>query len=240
METNPDQTLQAEINCIAEFIPSIQEFVKNLSVNKTGREIARLNKLISHLAKHLQNSKEISDIAYLRSDEGKKIIEQILEIGTKEEQPEKLLLVSIFMTNFFDTQFSSEKNKVDLLQTLTQISPQQSQILRDTTEWLVLAYGRDIVKESTDHLSENKEQPYEGYIMESLIAILNRATIENTTPHIDTLLKKNVFAIANNGEPIQHFGQTGKGYKPSKLGIQLLGYLGLPLTKMPEKKDFRK
>lgn len=240
METNPDQTLQSEINSIAEFIPSIKEFVKELSVNKTGREIARLHKLLSHLAKHIQNSQEAIDITYFQSDEGRKILEQILEIGTKEEQPEKLLLVSIFMTNFFDIQFSTDKNKEDLLQTLTQISPQQSQILRDTTEWLVLAYGRDIVKQSTDHRSENKEQPYDGYIMESLIAILNRAQIENTTPHIDTLLKKNVFAIANNGEPIQHFGQTGKGYKPSKLGIQLLGYLGLPLTKMPEKKDFRK
>ncbi|OFY84445.1 MAG: hypothetical protein A3F72_13635 [Bacteroidetes bacterium RIFCSPLOWO2_12_FULL_35_15] len=240
METNPDQTLQAEINSIAEFTPSIKEFVKELSVNKTGREIARLHKLISHLAKHLQNSKEISDIEYLRSDEGKKIIEQILEIGTKEEQPEKLLLLSIYLTNFCDKQFIADKNKQEVLQALAQITPAQAEMLRDVTEWLVLASGRDIVKQSTDHKSENIDQPYEGYIMESLIAILIRTTIENTTPHIDALLKMNVFVIANNGEPIQHFGQSGRGYKPSKLGLQLLEYLGLPLTKMPEKKDFRK
>lgn len=240
METNLDQTLQSEINTIAEFVPSMPQFVKDLSVNKTGREIARLHKFLSHLAKHLQNSKETIDIEYLQSAEGNKILEQILEIGTKEEQPEKLLLVSIFMTNFCDKQFTEDKNKLEILQTLEQITPKQAEMLRDITEWLVLSCGRDIVKQSTDHRSENKEQPYEGNIMESIVALLNRATLENTLPHIDALVKLKVFAIANNGEPIQHFGQLGKGYKPSKSGLQLLEYLGLPLTKMPEKKDFLK
>lgn len=240
METNPDQILRTEINYIAEFIPSIQEFVKDLSINKTGREIARLHKLISHLAKHLQNSKDIIDMEYLQSNEGKNILEQILELGTSEDQPEKLLLLSIFLTNFFDKQFSADKNKQKVLETLVLINPKQAEMLRDITEWLVLANGRDVVKQSTDHRSENKEQPYEGYIMETIIAILNRATIENTLPYIDALVKMNLLALANNGEAIQHFGQTGRGYKPGKSGLQLLEYLGLPLTKMPEKKDFRK
>ncbi len=212
-------------NTIADAMPSIQLLVRDWSENKTQIEITKINKFLSDLAHHLQDSKGTIDTAYLESAEAKKILERTIEIGIHENEPQKSGLLFLFLTNFLDLRFSGDKNKQQILTILKKITSIQAAILRDTAEWLTLAYGRDVVQQSTDYKPENNEQSFVGYIMESIVALFTRLTIETVAAHLDALVEMGGFDIANNGNEIQHFGQTGRGFKPTKLGLQLLGYL---------------
>jgi len=242
MEANQNQmTLsESDITAMAESMPSIQLLAKKLSENKTEIELTKLNNFLSHLASHLQNSKERIDLKYLATDEANQILERTLEIGIHEDQPEKLELLTIFLTQFFNLRFSDDKNKLQILKTFEKTSFIQAEILRNATEWLTLAYGRDIVKQSTDYKPESSEHVYVGYMMEPIMAIFARLTTENTAPYLDALLNMDLLAIANNGKEIKHFDQTGRGFKPTKLGLQLLDYLGVSIIHLPEKNDFKK
>lgn len=216
---------KSDINTIAAAMPSIKVLSKRWLKNKPPGEITKLNEFISHLANRLQNPKETIDLHYLASEEAKVILEKLIEMGIAESQPEKSTLLLLFLTNFFDVRFSADKNKLELLNTLKKISSVQAEILRDSAEWLVLAYGKDVVEQSTDYKPKHKESPFVGYIMESIIAVFSRLPLEKTTPLLDSLVEMRLFEIANKGELIQHFSQIGRGFKPTKSGLQLLGYL---------------
>lgn len=242
MEANTNHVFlpKSSIKEIEALMPYVQELTKEYSENKTQAELTKLSEFTSLLASHLEGSKATVDLKYLASGEAKKIFKRIFENSIRENQPEKLELLSRFLINFCNLQFSDDDNKEQLLEMLEKINPKQALILRDITEWLVLAFGRDTVKQSTDYQPLLSEHPYVGYIMESIAAILAHLTVEKTAPLLDEMIETGLLAVANNGDPVQHSGQTGRCFKPSKPGLQLLTYLGIPVEKIAERGDYVK
>lgn len=225
---------------ILEGVLPVQELLTNFLENKTQLEVTKLNKFLSHFASHLHESKETIDFNYLATVEAQIILEKLIELGTKEDQQEKTELLLLFLTSFIDLKFSTDENKIQLFQVLEKITFLQTGILCDAAEWLVLAYSRDIVKQSTDYKPANKEQIFAGYIMESFLAVFAQKTVRDFAPQLDSMVEMGAMALANDGKEIHHFAQTGRGFKPTTLGLQLLEYLGVSLETMPEKKDFSK
>lgn len=210
---------------MAGVLPFIQALVRDWSDSKAPIERVKIRDFFSGLALYLQDSKGIIDTEYLASDEARSILEQTIETGIHENDSQKLEMLFLFLTNFLDHRFSSDKNKQEILTILEKIDPIQAAVLRDTMEWLILAYGRDIVNQSTDYKPENREQEFVGYIMEPIVMLFTRLPPETVAAHLDALVEMNVLDVANNGNEIQHFNQTGRGFKPTKPGLQLLGYL---------------
>jgi hypothetical protein len=239
MDLLPIKLSTDDISYISQTIPSFETVLTDWSEVKDQNSIIKVNHFLALLSTHLKESKEI-DLAYLESTEAKEIFQRLIQMSVTENNVEKIELINLFQFRFFDKKFSADNNKLEMLQILENIKDMEVDILHDTAEWLVLAYGREIVKNSTDHVSGTNENPYHGNIMESIIAMFSRSTLENIVPHVNALIQLGLFAPANHGQLINHLGQSGRGFKPTKLGIQFLNYLGVQLENFTEKAELKR
>ena len=69
----------------------------------------------------------------------------------------------------------------------------------------------------------------------------NSSSKENIESSLDYMVSIGVIEVASARGWTQVGGKTGvKGFRPTKLGIKTLDYLGIDITKMLDKKDLEK
>ncbi len=238
-----EQEIQfTNIHLLEQFMPYLKQLSSHWAKSRTPEQIKKINILLDGLTSRFLISKEKMDTEFLLTGEAEKIMETVVEIATNEPDEEKFQLYSSFLKFVFNRKFSADKNKLKALGIIEKTSPLQAWILRNAAEWLILAHGREIVRQAEDFRAANLSEPIIGFILEDILIKINilHAKQETIAASLDNMVETGVFELANSGLLIQIKDQTGRGFRPTKTGILILEYLGIELEKMPELSDFLK
>lgn len=230
------------IHLLEPFMPYLKQLSSDWAKSKTPEQIKKINILFDGLTSRFLISKEKMDTGFLLTFEAQKIVERAIELATNEIDEEKFQLYNAFLKFVFNRKFSPDKNKLVALEIIEKTSPLQAWILRNATEWLILAHGRDIVRQAEEFKPADNSVPIVGFILEQVLIKINilHSNQETIAASLDNMVETGVFEFANAGQPIQIKGQTGRGFRPTKAGIFILEYMGIELEKMPELSDFKK
>ncbi len=230
------------IHLLESFMPYLKQLSSHWTKSKTPEQIKKINILLNGLTSRFLISKEKMDTEFLLTGEAEKIVVMVIELAANEPDEEKFQLYSAFFKFVFNRKFSPDKNKLKALEIIEKFTTLHAWILRNAAEWLILAHGREIVREAEDFKPSNNSEPIVGFILDEIlikISILH-SNQETIAASLDNLVETGLFEIANAGLPIQIKDQTGRGFRPTKTGILILEYLGIELEKMPELSDFIK
>ncbi|PQJ20994.1 hypothetical protein [Tenacibaculum sp. SG-28] len=151
--------------------------------------------------------------------------------------------MSEFLANSSTKKLAKDKEKEMILDTIDKMSPLHASLLKSITEMLVMTWGKDNVKLSSDYDPDAKDKPTFGYILESIMVRMNSssASKENIESSLEYMVSIGVIEVASARGWTQVGGKAGvKGFRPTKLGLKTLEYLGVDVDKMIGKKDLKK
>ena len=234
------QVIESSLVSIASSFPIASSLATGWSEYKNHKQAERIDKILTDYGKRLQSIEEDVDQDYLASDEAKNLIEQTINRGKDELIEEKRKFLSEFLANSSTKKLSKDREKEMILDTIDKISPLQASLLMSITKLLVLSWGRDNVKLSSDYNPDAKDKPTFGYILESGLVGINSysSSKENIESSLDYMVSIGVIEVASARGWTKVGGKTGvKGFRPTKLGLKTLEYLGIDIETMPEKKD---
>jgi hypothetical protein len=237
------QVIESSLVSIASSFPIASSLATGWSEYKNHKQAERIEKILTDYGKRLQNIEEDVDQEFLASDEAKNLIEQTVNKGKDELREEKRKFLSEFLANSSTKKLSKDREKEMILDTIDKISPLQASLLGSITELLVLSWGRDNVRLSSDYNPDAKDKPTFGYILESILVQINShsSSKENIESSLDYMVSIGVIEVASARGWTQVGGKTGvKGFRPTKLGLKTLEYLGVNIDKMLDKKDLAK
>lgn len=204
---------------------------------KNYKQAEHVENIISDYAKKLQNLEDKVDQEYLGTEEAKRILERTATIGKDEARKEKREMLSEFLANASTKSLSGDKEKDMVLDTIDRISPLQSSLLKSITELIVMQWGRLNVQLGSDYNPDSEKKPTFGYIIESSLVSMNQShsTKENIEASLDYMESIGVIEVHSARGWTMVGGKTGiKGYRPTKLGIKVLEYLGVTIQQMQE------
>jgi hypothetical protein len=234
------QVIESSLVSIASSFPIASSLATGWSEYKNHKQAERIEKILTDFGKRLQNIEEDVDLDFLASDEAKNLIEQTVNKGKDELREEKRKFLSEFLANSTTKKLSKDREKEMILDTIDKISPLQATLLSSITEFLVISWGRDNVQLSSDYNPDATDKPTFGYILESVLVQINSysSSKENIESCLDYMVSIGVIEVASARGWTQVGGKTGvKGFRPTKLGIKTLEYLGINIDKMLDKKD---
>lgn len=237
------QVIESSLVSIASSFPIAASLASGWSEYKNHKQAERIEQILTDFGKRLQNVEADIDPEYLASDEAKKLIENTINKGKDELREDKRQFLSEFLANSSTKKLSKDKEKDMILDTIDRISPLQASLLRSITELLALSWGRDNVKLGSDYNPDAADKPTFGYILESMLVQMNAqsGSKENIESSLDYMASIGVIEVASVRGWTQVGGKMGvKGFRPTKLGLKTLEYLGVKLEEMMDKKDLAK
>ncbi len=237
------QVIESSLVSIASSFPIAASLASGWSEYKNHKQAQRIEQILTDYGQRLQNIESDVDSEYLASDEAKNLIEQTVNKGKDELREEKRQFLSEFLANASTKKLAKDKEKEMILDTIDKISPLQASLLNSITELLALSWGKDNIKLSSDYDPDAEDKPTFGYMLESLMVQmnLNLASKENIESSLDYMVSIGVIEVASARGWTNVGGKTGvKGFRPTKLGLKTLEYLGIDVDKMLDKKDLEK
>jgi hypothetical protein len=231
------KVIESGLISIAASFPIASSLAAGWAEYKNYRQAERINEMLSSFGQKLQEMESEIDQEYLKTDEAKNLVEQTINKGKDELRAEKRELLVEFLANSTTIKNSSDKEKEMVLDTIDRISPSQTQILRTITELLVLQWGKSNVRLSSDYNPDAADKPTFGYILESGLVTYNQAnnTKDNIEASLDYMVSIGIIEVASARGWTNVGGKTGvKGFRPTKLGLKVLEYLGISIDEMQE------
>jgi hypothetical protein len=180
------------------------------------------------------------DQTFLQSEEAKRLIERTSIVGKDEIRKEKRKMISEFLANASTNKLSGDPEKDMVLDTIDRISPIQCTLLKSITELIVLQWGKSNVKMGSDYDPTAAKKVTFGYIIESSLVAMNKghSAKENIEASFDYTVSIGVIEVHSAKGWTTVGGKTGiRGYRPTKLGLKILEYLGVSVEKMKEIKE---
>lgn len=246
-EANPKkgvvQVIESSLVSIASSFPIAASLASGWSEYKNHKQSQRIEQILTDFGARLQSMESDVDSNYLASDEAKNLIEQTINKGKDELRNDKRKFLSEFLANSATKRLAKDKEKEMILDTIDKISPLQASLLSSITELLVRSHGRENVKLSSDYDPDAENKPIFGYMFESIMVQINLhlASKENIESSLDYMVSIGVIEVASARGWTRVGGKTGvKGFRPTKLGLKTLEYLGINVDKMLDKKDIEK
>jgi hypothetical protein len=241
-KNNIAQIIESSLLSIASSFPIASSVATGWSEYKNHKQVKRIKEILSEYGKRLQGIEAEIDSDYLASDEAKNLIEQTVNKGKDELRKEKRQFLSKFLANASTKKLAKDKEKEMILDTIDKISPLQTSLLSTITVLLVWNRGKKNVHLGSDYNPEAKDKPIFGYILESELVTINKSVIErdNIESSLDYMVSIGVIEVASS-RGWTHLGdETGgkigvKGFRPTKLGLRTLEYLGISVSQMLEK-----
>ena len=188
-------------------------------------------------AQRLQDLEGKVDQTYLESYDAKRLIMRTAQVARNESRGEKRQMLSTFLANASTKELSSDREKDMILDVVDKLSPLGAQLLRIVTENLVFGRGRANVRLGSDYDPKAKDKPEFGYMLESMLTAMlagqrTAKEVEATLAYLSALgvLERH---SARGWSTVG--GSMGViGFRPTKLGLTVLEYLGVNVDAMPE------
>lgn len=232
--------IESTVIALAASFPITGSIASGWTEYKNYKQTQHIEDILVWFAKKLEELKENVDEKYLTTEEAKRLVERTSILGKDEIREEKRKMLSEFLANSSTKSLSTDTEKDMVLDTIEKISPSQSRLLCSITELLVIQWGRENIKIWSDYDPDDKQKPTLGYILESwLVRIyLKNSTKENTEASLDYMVSIGVIELQSARWWVKVWGKTGiKWYRPTKLGIKVLEYLGIRVNEMTENKE---
>lgn len=231
--------IESTLITVAAAFPITWSLAAGWTEYKNYKQTKHIEDILTLYGKKLQELKEHVDEKYLTTEEAKRLVERISILGKDEIREEKRKMLSEFLANSSTKFLSADTEKDMVLDTIEKISPSQSRLLSSITELLVLQWGIENVKIWSDYNPDAEQKPTLGYILESWLVSINlkNSTKENTEASLDYMVSIGVIEVQSARWWTKVWGKTGvKWYRPTKLGIKVLEYLGVRINEMTESK----
>lgn len=229
--------IESTLISLAASFPIAGSIATGWNEYKNYKQTRNIESIISDYAKRLQELQDNVDDNYLQTEEAKRLVERTAIIGKEEARDEKRKMLSEFLANSSTKGLSGDTEKDMVLDTIDRLSPLQSQLLNTITQLLVLQWGRKNVKLGSDYDPSAEKKPIFGYITEPTIVKMNieNHTKENMEASLDYMTSIGVIEVHSSRGWTQVGGKTGiRGYRPTKLGLKVLEYLGVKVDDMQE------
>lgn len=231
------KAIESAIISVAASFPIAGSIAAGWNEYKNYKQTKHIESIISNYAKRLEELQEQVDENYLQSEEAKRLVERTATIGKDEAREEKRKMLSEFLANASTFSLSQDPEKDMVLDTIDRISPLQSQLLNTITQVIVLQWGKSNVKLGSDYDPNAEKKPTFGYIVESTLVQMYSSTYkkENIEASLDYMTSIGVIEVHSARGWTQVGGKSGiKGYRPTKLGLKVLEYLGINIDEMQE------
>lgn len=231
------KAIESAIISVAASFPIAGSIAAGWNEYKNYKQTKHIESIISDYAKRLEELQEQVDENYLQSEEAKRLVERTATIGKDEAREDKRKMLSEFLANASTLSLSQDPEKDMVLDTIDRISPLQSQLLNTITQVIVLQWGKSNVKLGSDYDPNAEKKPTFGYILESTLVQMNSSTYtkENIEASLDYMTSIGVIEVHSARGWTQVGGKSGiKGYRPTKLGLKVLEYLGVNIDEMQE------
>ena len=227
--------IESGLRSIAASFPVFASLATGWSEYKNIKQEERIYHILEEFGRYLTVIKNNIDQDYIKSDEAKRLIEQTINKGKDELREEKRRQLASFLSNASTKELSWDNEKDMVLDTISKLSPMQVEILKIITENLVLTRGQDNVKLGSNYDADSTERPTFGYVTESSLVnlMLKFDTVENIESSLDYMLAIGIIEGANSRGWTRVGLKTGiRGFRPTKLGIKTLRYLGTDIEQM--------
>ncbi|MDQ7917122.1 hypothetical protein RBU60_06000 [Mesonia sp. MT50] len=230
--------IESTLISVASSFPVAASLATGWSEYKNHQQSLRIKDLLERYVKNLQKFKNQVDEEYLKKEEAKKLIEQTVEKGKDEVKSEKRKLLSDFLFFSSTKSLSKDNDKEMILYTIDKISLLQASLLLSITKYLSSGYGKENILMGSDYYYSKAKDEFcyqpEWYIVHSYT---NKKQHEKS--HIeaclDYLVSIGVIETASSRGFTTVWDKKGiKGYRPTKLGLKTLEYLGYGLDKLPD------
>jgi hypothetical protein len=229
--------IESGLISVAASFPVAASLATGWAEYKNHRQAERINDLLNLFGQRLQEMAGQVDKDYLKTDEAKNLVEQTINKGKDELRAEKRKMLVEFLANSTTTKNAADQEKEMVLDTIDRVSPSQIQILKNITQGIVFQWGRANVRLSSDYNPDAKDKPTFGYILESRLVAQNQTsnTKDNIEASLDYMVSIGVIEVASARGWTNVGGKTGiKGFRPTKLGLKILEYLGIMVDNMLE------
>ena len=236
------QIIESSLVSIASSFPIAASLASGWSEFKNHKQAERIEQILMDFGKRLHDIESEVDKEYLSSDEAKFVIEQTINAGKDELLLEKRKYLSEFLANSATKKLAQDSEKKMVLDTIIRINPLQALLLETITEMLVVEWGRKNLSLGSDFNPYAKEKATFGYIMEidlvktTHIKSRRLATKENLESSLDYMVSIGLIEHASARGWTKVVGV--KGFRPTKLGIKILQYLGIDIDEMISKERF--
>jgi hypothetical protein len=233
--------IESSLISVAAYFPIAGSIAAGWNEYKNYRQTKHIEGIISDYAKRLEELNEQVDKNYLHTEEAKRLVERTATIGKDESREDKRKMLSEFLAHSSTVSLSHDPEKDMVLDTIDRISPLQSKLLSTITQLIVLQWGRGNVKLGSDYDPAAEKKPTFGYIIESSLVQMNgiNHTKENIEASLDYMTSIGVIEVHSARGWTQVGGKIGiKGYRPTKLGLKVLEYLGVNVDLMHENPEF--
>ncbi len=240
LSTNVLRIVESAIISAAASFPIAASIATGWAEYKNHKQAQHIESIISDYARRMEKLTDRVDQTFLRSEEAKRLIERTSIIGKDEIRKEKREMLSEFLANASTNKLSGDSEKDMVLDTIDRISPIQCTLLKSITELIVLQWGKSNVKMGSDYNPSAEKKVTFGYIIESSLVAMNgnHSTTENIEASLDYMVSIGVIEVHSARGWTTVGGKTGiRGYRPTKLGLKVLEYLGISVDGMREIKE---
>lgn len=239
-QNNVLKIVESAIVSAASSFPIVSSIATGWSEYKNHKQSEHIQNIIIQYAKRLQELSDKVDQDFIGSEEAKRLIERTSTIGKDEIRKKKREMLSEYLANASTKDLSKDTEKDMVLDTIDRISPTQCQLLKSITELLVMQWGKENVKLGSEYDPGASKKPTFGYMIESKLIAINQhySSKENIEASFNYMESIGVIEVHSARGWTQVGGKTGiKGYRPTKLGLKVLKYLGISVYEMIEIKE---
>jgi len=226
----------ASIRAIAASFPIASSLAAGWSEYKNFKQAENIQDILTEFAKRISVIENAIDKEFLKSDEMKKLIEQATIKGKDEIIQERRYFYSEFLKNATTKSCSVDKEKDMVLETISKVSVLHVSILNFIASALVVTGKKEdvLLGSEYNHNDENKptfKYQYEKTIIDIFSGIEDITEKENNVFNIeaslDYLLSIGVVELhSHRGWTRVGEKQGVRGFRPTKLGLKVLEYLG--------------
>ena len=226
--------VESSIVTLASFFPIASSFATGWSEWKNNKQSQNIHDILKKYFERLTDIEDKIDKDYIQTEEAKRLLERTTLKGRDESREEKRKILADFLANSSTQKLSNDKEKDMVLDVIDRLSPFHVRLLKSVTHMLVVQHGVDNVRLGSDYNPDAKDKPTFFYMQESIVVMLYKghASQEIVEASLDYLVSVGLFEGANARGFTQIGGKTGiKGFRPTKLGLRVLEYLDVDITK---------
>lgn len=236
--------IESTLISIAASVPVIASFATGWNELKNQIQLQNIEDILTSFADELQkiDDKKI-DRNYLQSIEAKQLIVRTIYVGMDEVRDEKRRMLSTFLANGSSLPLSKDSEKDMILDVIDKLSPFQITLLEHITIFLVDTAGKDNVELGSDYVFSNKRiyfnkedeppPPKFSFMSEAYLVRISFTSVppEITQSCLNYMESLGVVeTLSSRGLIVtERWKSSVKQFRPTKLGLRVLEYLGISL-----------
>jgi|LSQX01.1.fsa_nt_gb hypothetical protein len=222
MSAETKQIIESSIIAVSSSFPVLSSLAAGWNEYKNYKQVENIKEILEAFAKKLTEINKRLDFEFLRTEDAKRLVEQALMVGKDQINKSMRGYISEFLANASTIAFSKDPEKQMVLETISRLSEFQIKLLVTITKNLIYYEGHEQVLLGVDFDSKIHKIKY-IYEKDLIDIHKSNASKLNIEASLDYMMS---LGIIETGTPRYLTDIGDRGFRPTKLGIKTLEYLG--------------